>query len=71
MSRKEGYSKPERREMENVEVLSILQHQNNAARRCNSINKYVQSVNSAQKTLKEVNLLKTIQISGDEGGLQT
>lgn len=29
------------------------------------------SVNSAQKTLKEVNLLKTIQISGDEGGLQT
>lgn len=57
--------------MENVEVLSILQHQNNAARRCNSINKYVQSVNSAQKTLKEVNLLKTIQISGDEGGLQT
>lgn len=57
--------------METVEVLSILQHQNNAARRYNSINKYVQSVNSAQKTLKEVNLLKTIQISGDEGGLQT
>lgn len=39
--------------------------------RYNSINKYVQSVNSAQKMLKEVNLLKTIQISGDEGGPQT
>lgn len=70
MSRKEGYSKPReegngnRGGTEHFTASEMLQ-----GGIIQSTSMY--SVNSAQKMLKEVNLLKTIQISGDEGGLQT